>query len=314
MENGSPKISVVICTRNRGDKIIATLQSIVANKHPSFEILVIDQSTNDITEIELSRLGFERNFRYFRTQTKGVGLSRTLGMQKAHGEIVVYTDDDCTVPPNWLSVLEGIFDHHPKVGIVFCNVAPAEHDAQKYIIPHRIYKQNRVIKKVQDFAREIGMGAGMAVRREAGLSVGGFDGRMGPGSEFQSGEDLDLSFRILFNGWWVYETPDVSVIHFGHRTYQQFKELTKRDWIGIGGAFAKPVKCRKGQIFMPLFYVAGYLGLIDPFKPLLRMKRPQGFKRLPYFWQGFSKGLKTSVGCDNLLYQYEDVNDKETKS
>lgn len=314
MDNSTPKISVVICTRNRGEKIAATLESVEANRHPSFEILVIDQSTNDETDNVVRGFHSERAFRYYRTTTKGVGLSRTLGLREARGKIVVYTDDDCTVPDNWLSVIEVFFDQYPQVGIVFCNVEPAEHNDQVYIIPNRIYGQNRLIRKVQDYAREIGLGAGMAVRRDAGLAVGGFDGRMGPGSEFQSGEDLDLSLRILLKGWWVYETPDVSVVHFGHRTYEQFKELTKRDWIGIGAAFAKPVKCRQRQIFIPLAYNVIFMGLINPFKPLLRLKRPQGFKRLLYFWEGFSKGLRTSVNCTNYLYTSEVVDGKETKS
>ena len=49
-------ISVVICTRNRGDKIGAAVRSVLANEHPSFDLTIIDQSTNDDTRLAVERI------------------------------------------------------------------------------------------------------------------------------------------------------------------------------------------------------------------------------------------------------------------
>jgi hypothetical protein len=44
-----PAITTIICTRNRGASAAETVQSILANDHPSFELIVVDQSTNSET-------------------------------------------------------------------------------------------------------------------------------------------------------------------------------------------------------------------------------------------------------------------------
>ena len=43
------KASTVVCTRNRGDRIVSTVRSICSNDFPGLEILVVDQSETDET-------------------------------------------------------------------------------------------------------------------------------------------------------------------------------------------------------------------------------------------------------------------------
>ena len=45
-----PPVSVIVATRNRGDSIVNTVNSILANNYPNFELYVIDQSDDDLTE------------------------------------------------------------------------------------------------------------------------------------------------------------------------------------------------------------------------------------------------------------------------
>jgi glycosyltransferase involved in cell wall biosynthesis len=44
-----PKVTVVISTRNRGDRILKTIQTILLNDYPHFELRVVDQSDDDLT-------------------------------------------------------------------------------------------------------------------------------------------------------------------------------------------------------------------------------------------------------------------------
>ena len=44
-----PQVSAIICTRNRGDKIAAAVTSVLSCDHPSFDLTIIDQSTDDLT-------------------------------------------------------------------------------------------------------------------------------------------------------------------------------------------------------------------------------------------------------------------------
>ena len=109
MEETVPQISVVICTRNRGASIVQTLESVFANKHPSFEVIVVDQSTNDETKQAIAPYQQDPCFHYICSDTIGTGRSRNIGLHAARGEIVAYTDDDCIVPVDWLEQLEPFF-------------------------------------------------------------------------------------------------------------------------------------------------------------------------------------------------------------
>jgi Glycosyltransferases involved in cell wall biogenesis len=43
------RMTAVVCTRNRGATVTDAVRSILANDHPDFELIVIDQSTDDVT-------------------------------------------------------------------------------------------------------------------------------------------------------------------------------------------------------------------------------------------------------------------------
>src|SRR5262245_48069519 len=94
-ELGSMMISVLICTRNRGPKIADAVRSVLANDHDDFEVVVIDQSTNDESERAIAQFLADDRFRYERSSTVGLGLAQNIGATLLRGEIIAFTDDDC---------------------------------------------------------------------------------------------------------------------------------------------------------------------------------------------------------------------------
>jgi len=46
-----PPVTVVVSTRNRSEYILKTVQSVLLNDDPNFDVLVMDQSENDLTEL-----------------------------------------------------------------------------------------------------------------------------------------------------------------------------------------------------------------------------------------------------------------------
>jgi GT2 family glycosyltransferase len=276
----------------------------LANTHPSFEVILIDQSTNDETENAIECFEHDPRFRYIRTNTRGAGRSRNIGMREARGEIVIYTDDDCTVPTNWVESMSVIFDKHPRVGVAFCCVKAIPYDYTTGYIPAIQFPTSRVIHTIGELHNLL-MGAGMAVRREPILKIGGFDENMGPGTGFPSYEDVDLATRALLKEWWVYETNEVAVIHDGFRTWEDFKKLTRRDWFAVGAGNAKPLKCGHWETSILIARFALGEGLWKPFSALLRFQKPQGFRRFIHFCEGFLAGLKTPVDRKTLVYNLD---------
>jgi GT2 family glycosyltransferase len=143
----------------------------------------------------------------------------------------------------------------------------------------------------------------MAVRRDVVLALGGFDERLGPGAPLDSGEDRDLAVRALAKGWWVAQTPHAYVEHNGFRTWDEGRELARRDWFGIGAAYAKPLKCRRPEIILALAYEVLYLGLVKPVaQRLVGRRRHSGVRQFRFFFVGLVRGMRTPVDRHMMLY------------
>jgi GT2 family glycosyltransferase len=256
-----PAVSIVVCTRGRGPLVISAIESILASVGVRLELVVVDQSASTDTANAVAVFRDDPRLRYIRSFTVGVSRARNIGIRAARNDIVLITDDDVTVPPDWARNF-------------LCAMAPLE----------------RVI------------GAGMAVRRDAVLALGGFDEQLGPGAPLRSGEDRDLAARALTAGWRVYQTPDAMVVHHGFRTWAEGRELTRRDWYGIGAAYAKQVKAGHLAVFVVLAHEVVYMGFVKPALLALRGRGSIGIRRVVYFLDGFWRGLCTPIDHRTVLF------------
>jgi glycosyltransferase involved in cell wall biosynthesis len=295
-------ITVVICTRNRSS-VLETLQSVLANDHPDFEVVVVDQSTHTGTEDICSPYFSNSNVTYIRSYLTGAGNARNAGLSAAHSPIIAFIDDDCTVGKDWIAQIGAFFEMHPDIAVLFTNVNPVPHDSRYGFIPNQQYKKRRVIKTVPMYFAGLGMGAGMSIRKETAVTLCGFDPCLGPGSIFPSAEDLDFALRALLNNYTVIENPDIHITHHGFRTYQEFRSLTQRDWFGIGGALVKHLRCRHWNVLFPIAYNISVRGFLKPLSNILNLETPRGFRRLTSFFSGFIYGLTHPLDRQTILYR-----------
>lgn len=302
----SPAISAVVCTRNRGALASATVESLLANTHPNFEVIVVDQSTNDVTQEAVSHFLHDQRLWYVRSPTIGQGRSRNIGLKMAGAPIVAYTDDDCLVPPNWLEVFDKLFREHPRVAVAYGNVFAAEYDRELGFVPEYFLTSDRLTRSLRRTPFTVGIGASMAVRRQTVLAFGGFDPALGPGGIFPSADDRDIAARALIKGWYVYETTEMAVLHDGFRTWDEGKALTERDWFALGGAWAKILKNGHLEILSFFIHDAFIAGFLRPLKSVFRLQRPRLVRCQFYFWRGFLKALRTPVDRRQLRFVAEE--------
>ena len=301
-EEAIPMITALVCTRNRGSSIVGTLLSIFANTHPNFEIFVVDQSMGEETACAVLPFLADPRLRYVHRSEQGVGRARNLGIQEARGEILALTDDDCEVPAHWLETMAAVFAENPTVAVAFCNVEAAVHNTGLGFIPAYSRIGSKLLSGSWDKCAARGIGAGIALRRDIILALGGFDERMGPGAEFPACEEGDLAVRVLLCGYGVYETDAVAVRHSGFRTWEEGKLLARRDWIGIGAAYAKPLKCGYWRFAVVPAYELLRFAVWPPLWDLLRFRRPRGLGRIAAFFQGFIRGWRTPIDPKTLLF------------
>jgi GT2 family glycosyltransferase len=296
-------VSALVCTRNRSDSLLRAVRSLLASDRMHFELIIIDQSDDSESEQALAALIFDPRLRYVRSRARGKGAALNEGLRLARGEIVACTDDDCEASPEWLAGMVRALEEQPTAAIVFCNVTAGPFDTTAGYVPTYERHRDRLLCSIGASREGLGLGAGMAIRREAVFALGGFDEAFGPGARFASGEEWDLSYRALLSGWHVYETAQLSITHHGFLAFAQGRRHTRRDWISTGAEAAKLLRAgRLEAIAVPLWIFSRY-ALWPPFADLLRLRRPGQLARMAGFTQGFVAGLFTRLDRRTLVYK-----------
>ena len=256
-----PSVSVVIATRNRGAQILPTLRSILDGAVRDIEVLVIDQSDNDLTAQALRNLEGSARVRYVRDTCKGLSRARNLGLSLVHAPLVAITDDDCIPPRNWLALLLGYFEGDVPADIVFSAVEAPTLNYRKAIVPVFHPTHERVEHGLSGCAGRLeGIGANLAFRRDVVRRLGGFNPWFGAGGPRWSGEDRELHYRALRDGACVYVVREPAVLHVGIRASAEKWALWKRDALGAGAISAYII--RQGSPLTALRFWWWHIGRI----------------------------------------------------
>lgn len=201
----APKVSLhVPIHREPPDVVIETLDAISRLEYPDFEVLVIDNNTDDESlwrpvEAHCRRLG--PRFRFFHLLPwpgfKSGALNFALGETAPDAEIVGIVDADYQVRPDWLAHLVG---HFAEREVAFVQTPQDYRDiasrgaygralALSYIYFFRISMASRNERNAIIFAGTMGL-----LRKSSLEEAGGWD-------EWCITEDAELSLRLLARGY-----------------------------------------------------------------------------------------------------------------
>ncbi|MBT2534477.1 glycosyltransferase [Arthrobacter sp. ISL-48] len=216
--------AVIVCSRNRPQKLARALKFVLANSPQGIQVLVVD-SASDTDETR--RVCLEAGVDYVRTEIPGLSIARNVGLTSVTAEIVVFTDDDCEPWPLWIE----------NVTAPFC-------DDQVAVVTGRVADQLRTPSAVRFSGRtlaglDLGHGALMAMRRTAVLATGGFDPVLGAGRRLAGAEDLDMFCRLLRAGWDAVHQTDAVVAHTNVRRDAAHRGLLYGYGLGLGALAAK---------------------------------------------------------------------------
>lgn len=221
-------ISVIIATRNRPEKIAPCLRSVLANKFSSYEIIIVDQSDDEATGEECRLIRSSRT-RYFRLNNKGKSKALNFALDKARGEIIAFTDDDCLVEKNWLGEIAKSFLKHPQVAAVFGKVLPFCPQENKNLFCACTFSKKREMIFSQPVDHlQVGYGNNMAFRAKFFKKIGNFKEWLGPGSVGRSAEDAEIILRTLFKGCQILYNPRVTIYH---DRWLNLKQYQKQQWL-----------------------------------------------------------------------------------
>jgi GT2 family glycosyltransferase len=296
------QVSALVCTRNRPKSLVRVVRSLLQGDG-AFELIVLDQSDGPESERALDAFQSDHRLRYIRSSARGKGAALNQGIRLATGGVFVCTDDDCEAPPGWIMDMARVLESQPHVAVVFCNVLAPPHDRSAGYVPTYQRCTDRRLSSIGQARKGLGLGAGMAVRRDAVLEFGGFDETFGPGARFPSGDDWDISLRAILRGWHVYDTAALSILHHGYRTLAEGRAHALRDWIAIGALCAKPIHA--GHLSAVPLAIRLFLGeaVWPPMRDIVRLRRPSGLSRIVGFIRGFATGMCTPVDRKTILFR-----------
>ena len=106
-------VSVVICTYNRAQGLLETLESLRYQSYPYFEVVVVNGPSTDNSEEMLHR--WRGRIRRERCWAPNLSMSRNIGIRASGGDIVAFIDDDALPDFAWLETAVRAFDD-PAVG------------------------------------------------------------------------------------------------------------------------------------------------------------------------------------------------------
>jgi GT2 family glycosyltransferase len=241
-------VTVVIPTIGRLEPLRRCLESLARSAPPPAEILVVDQSHDPAIEAVVAQLAGERA-RVVQSHGLGVARARNDGLRAAAHDVVLVTDDDCTVAPDWVAT-GGRLAAAYGGAIVTGQVLPVG--------------DPRAVPSVKDdpSPRDLSgerrggwlFGNNMVLPRPAVLELGGFDERFGPE---EAAEDNEFCYRWLKARHPLRYEPALVVDHHDWRSPDDLERLYVRYARGEGFFYAKHL--RRGDLRM-LRFVARDLG------------------------------------------------------
>lgn len=99
-----PRFSVIVPTRDRPRSLERCLASLAALRPPpgGYEVLVVDDGSRRPPAGLVESLPPRLEARLIRQDASGPARARNRGAAEARGEVLAFTDDDCTADPGWL--------------------------------------------------------------------------------------------------------------------------------------------------------------------------------------------------------------------
>lgn len=236
----SVDVSILLATYRRPTLLSRTLESFreLRTAGLAYEVLVVDNGSPRETEAALAHAAAGLPVRHLVETTRGKNYALNRAIPEARGALVVFTDDDVVVDPDWLLELAGGAQRWPDHSVFGGRVLPLWPAEGAPSLRHKFMTHAYAIA---DLDRPEGpysagwvFGPNMAVRASIFQAGWRFDPAVGPdGTDtYMTGGESELLFRLERAGFGAVYLPRARVLH------QVRPEQLRIEWL-YGRAFRK---------------------------------------------------------------------------
>lgn len=221
--NAVPRVSVVVPTYRRPQRLRRAVASVFRQTAEDWELIIVDDNDPGSperreTEEVVAELAGDERVRYIRSpRNAGGGAARNMGIREARSALVAFLDDDDEWHATKLERQLRCFDEvPPEVGLVYCRVRVLDTSTGRESLTPTDGRSH----SVRDLLRRNTVGTTSAVmcRTEALRAVGSFD------ESLPARQDLDLYIRLAQQYPFAFvDEPLVTLyVHRGSRISSDF--------------------------------------------------------------------------------------------
>lgn len=193
----APRVSVLVPCFNLGRYLPETMDSVSRQTFTDYEILLVDDGSDDPETVELLATASWPNTTVFRTPNRGLARARNFMLERSRGEYVCALDADDLLDPRYLERTVAVLDSRPDLSFVSTHL-------RMFGTEDRVWPGTDRCDLEALLCDDTVTTAALA-RRSAMVDVGGYDEEMPE----QGDEDWDLWIRLVKAGHRGVILPDV---------------------------------------------------------------------------------------------------------
>lgn len=214
--------SIIIPTYNRASFITATVESVLKQDYPNFEIIIVDDGSTDNTQ-EIVKAILDPRVNYYKKENGERAKARNYGAQLAKGAYVNFFDSDDLLYPNHLSVALEIIKTNDSPEIFHQNY-DIQNILNNSVAPSKKIEGDLNLKLVK--SGNLLSCNGVFIRKDIALAFPFNEDR-----ELSASEDYELWLRLAAR-FKIYYTNTItsSIVNHDQRSVLNFKKekLIKR--------------------------------------------------------------------------------------
>jgi glycosyltransferase involved in cell wall biosynthesis len=211
-------VSVIVCTRNRAQKLSRCLTHIDRAIRPSgvnLEVVVVDNNSEDNTQEVFDEFNSNSTLSaaLLKAWKVGLGHARNCGIRASAGNLIIFTDDDCYIEKTYfINLMSSINPQKFQYGGGQILLYNSDDDPR---VAKREFSQTNIIPpRTSAIKPGLIQGANMFFLRSVFKESGFFNENMGAGTEFPC-EDIEMASRASRAGFVGAMLPSI-VVHHDH--------------------------------------------------------------------------------------------------
>ncbi len=190
----APSVSIIIPAYKVANYIAETLDSVFAQTYTDYEVIVINDGSPDVAELEQVLEAYCDRIVYVKQENRGLSGARNTGLRLARAPFIALLDSDDAWLPNYLVVQMEIIKNDPTIDVVYGNAilfGNKVYAGRKWM---DMFPSEGEVTFERLVLQQCNVLISVTARRETMLRVGLFD------ESLRSSEDFDMWLRIIKKG------------------------------------------------------------------------------------------------------------------